>query len=181
MNTPAYWGAVLLGAVISLSETMIPTPAAVAEDVPWAKLTEMTRRKGLTVNSNLCERFSLPAAKDNKCEAYQAPYDESDFYSHHLNVLMAPETKNTYLVASMLYFRSNEKRYGYAFYISQNGDLLQIASATYDTKKSKWDWSTVDRNERGAFPEKAMKEFAKESEYWLIKQHYLEKEPDQIP
>jgi hypothetical protein len=162
----------------ALSALMIAASAriAVADDVLWAQLTELTKKKGVAVNFKRAgEVFGLPN-NYNEYPSYQAPFDESDGTAHHFTVY-EDASKAVHVIVTSFDKESEAYRLGHAFLVSPKGELaaalegLDIKDRVAGGIGGRWLWAQIAIS-------KATRSFETEVGYWKKKIHQLETEPD---
>ena len=152
------------------------TRVAVADDLPWARLAELTKDKGLPVNfQRPGEALGLPDS-NNVYPSYQVSYDETDGTAHHFTVY-EDASKAVHLIATSFDKESDAYRLGHAYLVSPTGELvaalegLDIEKRVAGEMGGQWLWAqtTISR---------ANESFEKEVSYWKGKVHQIEMEPD---
>lgn len=164
--------------ICSLFTLMIVSFAgiAVADDVSWARLVELTKKRGLPVNfKRVGETLGLPNSY-NEYPSYQVPYDETDGTAHHFTVY-EDASKAVHLILTSFDKEREGYRLGHAYLVSPKGELI-AASEGLDINKrvsermgGQWLWAQIAIS-------RATGSFEKEVRYWKEKISRLEKEPD---
>jgi hypothetical protein len=154
------------------------TGTAIADDVLWARLVELTKIKGLPVNFKRAgETLALPYSL-NEYPSYEVRYDESDGTAHHFTVY-EDVTKAAHLIITIYDKESEPYRLGHAYLLSPKGELISALEGLAAEKRlaggmgDQWMWAQTSISDAAATAG-----FEKEVSYWKTKIHRLEAEPD---
>jgi len=110
---------------VALATLLISSIAGVgiAENGVWARLTELTMKKGISVNfKRAAETLGLPN-RDHEYPAYQIFYDENDGIAHHLTAY-EDALKVVHLVVTNFDRESNAYQLGHGYLVAPDGSLL---------------------------------------------------------
>ncbi len=137
-----------------------------ADDPLFARLADLAVSKGDkdTQVGKICPALGLPVKRDGSCLVYQTLYKDESSRLHSVNVL-----NRAGKVARYVFFFLHDDLIGKAWLINEEGRLQKAASGIY---KNEWTWSEVPINEA------AKDRFAREVDYWRVKENELVHEPD---
>ena len=167
----------LLSCVLFTLMIAASTRIAVADDMPWARLVELTKTKGLPVDFNGAgETLGLPSSY-KEYPSYEVRYDESDGTAHGFTVY-EDVTKTIHLITTIYDKESEPYRLGHGYLHSPKGELINALEGLAVEKRlvgemgDHWMWAQT------SISAAATAGFEKEVSYWRGKIPQLEMEPD---
>src|SRR4029077_11686328 len=118
---------------------------AIADDVLWARLAELTKEKGLPVTFERAgETLGLPSSSN----VYPSPYDEPDGTAHHCTVY-EDASKVVHLIVTSFDKGREASRLGHAYLVSPKGELIAASEGLFLNKRladrmgGRWLWAQI--------------------------------------